>query len=202
MTINPPYWEEAKRELSRKDPVISEIILKYNGEVLTGKSDAYFTIARSIIGQQISVKAADSIWKKLEDKLGEISIPYILNASPLELRETGISATKVGYLKNIAESLENGSLDIKKLHKLSDDQVKSELVRIKGIGPWTAEMFMIFHMQRPDILPIKDIGLIRGIEKLYGKNKSIERVTNNWRPWRTVATWYIWRNLDPVPVCY
>ncbi len=201
-TLTPLYWEKAKRELSKNDPIISEVILKYKGEALTGKNDAYFTLARSIIGQQISVKAADSVWRKLEDLVSEISISSILNANPNDLKNVGISSSKINYLVHIAESINSGSLDINNLYKLPDDNVRKELTKIKGIGPWTAEMFMIFHMQRPDILPIKDIGLIRGIEKLYGKNKSIERVTNNWKPWRTVATWYIWRSLDPVPVIY
>ncbi|MCI5050210.1 MAG: DNA-3-methyladenine glycosylase [Rickettsiales bacterium] len=207
----PHYWEEAKDYLSAKDEVLGRLISKYSGEGLSSRGDAFYTLARSIVGQQISVKAADSVWNKLENelKLQKLSlIPHeFASLSDESLRSCGLSRQKVLYMRNIAQYfIENGSRgDF--LHELDDESAIKSLTTIKGVGRWTAEMFLIFHLLRADIFPVDDIGLIRAIEKYYYDGNNIDKkqafiYRDNWGPYNTVATWYLWRALDPEPVEY
>ena len=197
-------WQLAVEELSRKDSTIEEIISQYSGEKMALRGKPFETLCRSIVGQQISVKAADSVWTKVEDLCnGNINKEKIINLSSEEMRTAGLSKQKITYLKNIATS------DVLTTNwgELSDAEAIDRLCKIKGVGVWTAEMFLIFNLGRPDVLPLADIGLIRGIEKHYYNSeridkKELEKFRTKWSPWCTVATWYLWRSLDPIPVEY
>ena len=197
-------WQLAVEELSRKDSTIEEIISQYSGEKMALRGKPFETLCRSIVGQQISVKAADSVWTKVEDLCnGNINKEEIINLSSEEMRSAGLSKQKITYLKNIATS------DVLTTNwgELSDAEAIDRLCKIKGVGVWTAEMFLIFNLGRPDVLPLADIGLIRGIEKHYYNSeridkKELEKFRTKWSPWCTVATWYMWRSLDPIPVEY
>ena len=197
-------WRIATKRLSETDSIMKNIIETYNGEKMKLRGVAFETLARSIVGQQISVKAADSVWKKLEKLCqSKIGKEKILSLPHDKLKSTGLSNQKAIYLRNIAESdiLET------KWDTISDEKAIEQLCTIKGIGIWTAEMFLIFHLARPNILPLTDIGLIRGIEKNYYdgdkiNKKQLKAFRKKWSPWCTVATWYLWRSLDPIPVEY
>ena len=197
-------WHLAVEELSRRDSTIEEIISQYSGEKMALRGKPFETLCRSIVGQQISVKAADSVWTKVEDLCnGNINKEEIINLSSEEMRSAGLSKQKITYLKNIATS------DVLTTNwgELSDVEAIDRLCKIKGVGVWTAEMFLIFNLGRPDVLPLADIGLIRGIEKHYYNSeridkKELEKFRTKWSPWCTVATWYMWRSLDPIPVEY
>ena len=196
--------EVATKELSRNDPVIMKIIKLYSGDKMQLKNNAFLTLVRSVIGQQISVKAADSVWKKLEELCRDSIEPErIKSFSEDELRSAGLSRSKANYIQNIAKS------DILEVDwsNLDDEEAINLLCKIKGIGRWTAEMFLIFHLARPNILPLGDIGLIKAIELNYNNGEKmskeeLEAYRQKWSPWCTVATWYLWRSLDPIPVNY
>ncbi len=197
-------WEVATKELSRNDPVIMKIIKLYSGDKMQLKNNAFLTLVRSVVGQQISVKAADSVWKKLEELCRDSIEPKrIKSFSEDELRSAGLSRSKVNYIQNIAKS---DILDVN-WSSLDDEEAINLLCKIKGIGRWTAEMFLIFHLARPNILPLGDIGLIKAIELNYNNGEKmtkeeLETYGQKWSPWCTVATWYLWRSLDPIPVNY
>tara|TARA_B100000945_G_scaffold295995_1_gene273943 strand:+ start:102 stop:713 length:612 start_codon:yes stop_codon:yes gene_type:complete len=197
-------WEVATKELSRNDPVIMKIIKLYSGDKMQLKNNAFLTLVRSVVGQQISVKAADSVWRKLEELCkDDIEPEKIKLFSEEELRGAGLSKSKANYIQNIAKS------DILEVNwsNLDDEEAIDLLCKIKGIGIWTAEMFLIFHLARPNILPLGDIGLIKAIELNYNNGEKmskeeLEAYGQKWSPWCTVATWYLWRSLDPIPVNY
>ncbi len=204
---NPDYWDKAKKHLITGDRILGKIITQYHGETLSKRGDAFYTLARSIIGQQISVKAADSVWRRLEEKLGSVTPKNALKASESDLRECGLSASKVRYLHGLAEHFIENETHIKNWTNLSDEEILSELTALNGIGRWTAEMFMIFHLGRPDILPLADLGLQKAIFKHYNNGEKLTlaeifELSKAWKPYRSVATWYLWRSLDPVPVEY
>ena len=203
MAVTPHYWEEAKIYLSGNDRVMGGIISSYGGETLQKKYDPFITLARSITGQQISVKAADSVWNKLEKNLGKITAKNILKCEEDLLRASGYSKQKVSYLKNIAENFANGNISAELLADMDEETAIKELVKLKGVGRWTAEMFLIFHMMKPDVFPIADLGLQKAIKLHYSTEKDgMLKLAEKWRPYCTVATWYLWRSLDPVPVQY
>jgi len=197
-------WEVAAKELSRNDPVIMKIIKLYSGDKMQLKNNAFLTLVRSVVGQQISVKAADSVWKKLEELCRDSIEPErIKSFSENELRSAGLSRSKANYIQNIAKS---NILEVN-WSNLDDEEAINLLCKIKGIGRWTAEMFLIFHLARPNILPLGDIGLIKAIELNYNNGEKmskeeLEAYGQKWSPWCTVATWYLWRSLDPIPVNY
>ena len=205
--MKPAYWEQACLELAGADPVLAELIGRYPGMSLVSRGDAFHTLARSIVGQQISVKAADSVWRRFEAALGEIDSGRILATSTETLRGCGLSARKVEYLCDLASHHQAGRLDPAQWQNWADEAIIDELTSIRGIGRWTAEMFLIFYLLRPDVLPLDDIGLLRAIAEHYhgGERRPRRQVQQQgeiWRPWRSVATWYLWRSLDPVPVEY
>lgn len=174
---------------------------------LTGQGDPFVTLVRAIVAQQISVRAADSIWKRLEETVGDISPKQVTARDEAELHGTGLTRRKASYIRDMAVSFQDGSISPPLWQDRDDEVVIDELLVLRGIGRWTAEMFLIFHLQRPDILPLGDIGLIRACERYYAEGKTlevkeIERLAERWRPWRSVATWYLWRSLDPTPVAY
>lgn len=183
------------------------VMRAHPGIVLTSRGDPFQTLARSIVGQQISVKAADSVWRRLVDAVGMISPDSLIRAGPARLVRCGLSGRKVEYLTHLARHCVGGGLDIDAWRKLHDEEVIARLVEVRGIGRWTAEMFLIFNMLRPDVLPVDDLGVLRAVSQLYYCGEPIPRealveLGRTWAPWRSVATWYLWRSLDPVPVEY
>ena len=201
----PEYWDMAKEELSRKDDVLHEIINEFNDLELVSRGDLFYTLIRSVIGQQISVKAASTVWSRFCERIGDIEPKNILSADIEALRSCGLSQRKAEYVIGISESWSDyDSLEWK---EMSDEEIIQELIKLRGVGKWTAEMILIFTMLRPDVFPIGDIGMIRGIEKSYnsGEKMSIEElyaISEKWKPWRTVACCFMWRTVDPEPVEY
>jgi len=202
----PNYWKDGKNFLSKKDKVLKKIIGKFDGFLKTRK-DPFFSLCRSIVGQQISVKAADAVWMKFEKKIGIINPGNVLKASKQTLRGCGFSRQKIDYLRVLSKAFLDGDLNLKYLNKLSDEEAIKYLIRLKGIGRWTAQMFLIFNLRRKDIFPEKDIGLLKAICKQYKKKYPLSETQiglfkRKWSPYSTIATWYMWRSIDPVPVEY
>lgn len=205
--IRPPYWDDACAALSAADPVMAGIIAEVREEHLRPRHDPFLTLARSIVGQQISVKAADSVWQKVVGRLGGISAEAVAATSETDLLACGLSRQKAKYLASLATHFQDGSIALSAWPDLDDEAVIAALCGVKGIGRWTAEMFLIFHLMRPDVLPLADIGLQRAMRLHYNADSPVDRaammaLAEPWRPWRSVATWYLWRSLDPVPVDY
>jgi DNA-3-methyladenine glycosylase II len=203
----PPYWAEATAALAASDPVIQALIAQYPGVSLGTRGDPFHTLARAIVGQQISVKASDSVWARLVARLGAVTPDAVLAVSPDDLRPCGLSGRKVEYLGDLASRFADGRVRPDRWASLPDDAVMAELVAVRGIGPWTAEMYLIFHEMRPDVFPLDDIGLQQAVAVHYHGGERPRRAAlaafgERWRPWRSVATWYLWRSLDPVPVAY
>jgi DNA-3-methyladenine glycosylase II len=208
---SPPYWDEACRHLGRRDRVLRKLIPKFGDARLQSRGDAFTTLARSVVGQQISVKAAQSVWDRFAQAVGgraERLQPASVLALPLPtLRGAGLSARKAEYLQDLARHFDDGRVHVAQWTAMDDQAIIDELVAIRGIGRWTAEMFLIFHLLRPDVLPVDDLGLLRGISVNYFSGEPVSRaeareVGEAWAPFRSVATWYIWRSLDPLPVDY
>ena len=204
----PAYWNKAKRILSKRDPVLKKIINKFNKGYLTSRKDPFFSLCRTIIGQQISTKAADSIWLKFEIKCNKKIIPNtVLKLTSRSLRNAGLSRQKINYLKNIAKSFKNNSFNMKNLKKMNDNLAIDYITQLKGLGVWSAQMFLMFNLNRPDIFPTKDIGLIRAISKNYKTSyppskRFLNRISKIHSGYRSVFTWYMWRSIDPVDVEY
>ena len=171
------------------------------------REDGFFTLLRAIVGQQISVKAADSVWAKLVKLVKPFTPEALLRKRDTSLRTCGLSGQKVLYAKNVARFFVERNIHADYWNSRTDEEIIAELTSIKGIGIWTAEMFLMFHLTRPDVLPLKDLGLLKAIDRQYGAGKPLKpadylKIAENWRPYRSVATWYLWRSLDPVPVAY
>jgi DNA-3-methyladenine glycosylase II len=203
----PAYWEQATRELAERDAVLRELVGRFQGLALGSRGDAFSTLARSIVGQQISVKAAQSVWDRLAGRLGQVTPESLARCRTPALRGCGLSGQKARYLKDLAARFRDGTLDPAGWHALEDEVLIVELTRVKGIGRWTAEMFLMFHLARPDVLPLADLGLQRAMRLHYNRGRSLsmmrmQSIGAAWAPWRSVATWYLWRSLDPVPVEY
>jgi DNA-3-methyladenine glycosylase II len=206
--IAPDYWEQASRELMKQDRILKKLIPKLGSGFLVTRGDAFNTLARSIVGQQISVAAAQSVWNRvLLVSKNKVSPKNILALSVEELRAAGLSGRKVEYIRDLANHFHSGRLHASQWKDMEDEDVIKELSGIRGIGRWTAEMFLIFNLVRPNILPLDDVGLIKAISLNYFSGEPVSRheareVAANWAPWRTVATWYMWRSIDPIPVEY
>lgn len=206
--VAPEYWEQACTELMKQDRILKKIIPKYGSGFLMTRGDAFTTLARAIVGQQISVAAAQSVWNKVLLALKKKVTPKnILALTVEELRAAGLSGRKVEYIRDLAEHFVSGHLHANQWKGMEDEAIIKELCGIRGIGRWTAEMFLIFNMVRPDILPLDDVGLIKAISLNYFSGEPVSRheareVAANWAPWRTVATWYMWRSIDPTPIEY
>jgi DNA-3-methyladenine glycosylase II len=206
--IAPEYWEQACRELMKQDRILKKLIPKYGSGFLVTRGDAFNTLARSIVGQQISVAAAQSVWNRvLVTAKKKVNPKNILALSVEELRAAGLSGRKVEYIRDLADHFHSGRLHASQWKDMEDESVIKELSDIRGIGRWTAEMFLIFNLVRPNILPLDDVGLIRAISLNYFSGEPVSRheareVAANWAPWRTVATWYMWRSIDPIAVEY
>lgn len=203
----PSYWEQATRDLAARDAVLRELINRFQGLALGSRGDAFSTLARAVVGQQISVKAAQSVWDRLSGRLGTVTPASVSRTRKPTLRGCGLSGQKALYLRDLALRFRDGTLDTSRWPQLDDEALIAELTQVKGIGRWTAEMFLIFYLTRPDVLPLDDLGLQRAIRLHYnrGRPMSARRMRSTgarWAPWRSVATWYLWRSLDPIPVEY
>jgi DNA-3-methyladenine glycosylase II len=207
----PDYWDDACRHLSRRDRVMRKLIPQFGEGRLQSRGDAFTTLARSIVGQQISVKAAQSVWERFAALMPEprhrLKPSSVLALGSDDARGAGLSARKVEYLFDLAHHFEAGTVHVRQWQQMDDEAIIEELVAIRGIGRWTAEMFLIFHLMRPDVLPLDDLGLIKGISVNYFSGEPVSRaeareVGEAWAPYRSVATWYLWRSLDPLPVDY
>ena len=205
--VTPAYWAEACAHLSRKDRVMKKLIPQFGNAILESRGDAFVTLARSIVGQQISVKAAQSVWDRFASLSRKLTPAGVLKLKVDDMRAAGLSARKVEYLVDLALHFDSGAVHVKDWVEMDDEAIIAELVAIRGIGRWTAEMFLIFHLMRPNVLPLDDVGLINGVSRSYFSGEPVSRsdlreVAQAWQPYCTVATWYIWRSLDPQPVAY
>ena len=205
--MKPSYWDRAKRVLARKDPVLGRIMREHPKVFLAKRGEPFMTLARAIVGQQISVKAAQSVWDRFSACVGEVRPESVLSKERPVLRACGLSDRKTEYIADLAQHFADGRIHVHRWRQMSDEEIIAELVEVRGIGRWTAEMFLIFNLLRPDVFPLDDLGLQKGISLAYfaGRKISLGRMRKlgeGWRPWRSVATWYLWRSLDPVPVEY
>jgi DNA-3-methyladenine glycosylase II len=203
----PVYWQQATSELAERDAVLRGLIVRFSGLALASRGDAFSTLARSIVGQQISVKAAQSVWDRLASRLMGVSPASVARARRPTLRSCGLSGQKADYLKGLARKFLDRQLDPTHWVDLGDEALIAELIQVKGIGRWTAEMFLMFHLVRPDVLPVADLGLQRAMRLHYNRGRALsvarmQKIGAVWAPWRSVATWYLWRSLDPIPVEY
>jgi DNA-3-methyladenine glycosylase II len=209
--VTPSYWDEACKHLAKRDRVMKKLIPQFGEARLQSRGDAFTTLARSIVGQQISVKAAQAVWERFAE-LVDAASTKLPPASVAKLkidamRGAGLSARKVEYLRDLATHFNEGTVHVRQWQQMDDEAIIEELVAIRGIGRWTAEMFLIFHLMRPNVLPVDDLGLIKGISVNYFSGEPVTRVEarevgDAWAPYRSVATWYMWRSLDPLPVEY
>ncbi len=205
--MKPEYWERAKRALARRDPVMAGIMRTHPKVFLARRGEAFMTLARAIVGQQISVKAAQSVWDRFAACVGEVTPQNVLSKQRPLLRACGLSDRKTEYIADLAQHFADGAIHVHRWPQMSDEEIIAELVEVRGIGRWTAEMFLIFNLLRPDVFPLDDLGLQKAIRISYCKRRKVSvsamrKLGENWRPWRSVATWYLWRSLDPLPVEY
>ena len=197
----PGYWDDACRHLVKRDRVMKKIIPQFGDARLQSNGDAFTTLARSIVGQQVSTRSAQGVWRKLMaavDRPGADLLPPDAAA----FKGVGLSARKIDYLSDLARHFRDGAVHVGQWHGMDDEVIIEELVAIRGIGRWTAEMFLIFHLLRPNVLPLDDPNLIRGISENYFSGEPVSRAEarelgDGWAPYRSVATWYLWRSLDP-----
>jgi DNA-3-methyladenine glycosylase II len=208
MSKPPAYWDKAKKILSRRDPVLRKIIKKYNKGFLTTRDNPFFSLCRTIVGQQISTKAADSIWLKFEKRCKKRINPHtILKLSSRNLKTAGLSRQKISYLKIIAKAFENKSFNVRKIKKMDDAEAIEYITKLKGLGVWSAEMFLMFNLNRPDIFPTTDIGLLKAISKNYKvsyppSKRLLDKISKLHFGYRTIFTWYMWRSIDSSEVEY
>ena len=207
----PPYWTRAKRALGARDDTMARIITAHPRVALASRGDAFTTLARSIVGQQISVKAAEAVWRRFATCCGDLEPAAVLRRRARTLRACGLSDRKVEYIRDLAQHFASGHVDPARFSEQEDEAIIAELTDIRGIGRWTAEMFLIFNLLRPNVLPLDDLGLLKAVSLNYfdgepmtgkGPRARITELASAWEPWRSVATWYLWRSLDPVPVEY
>jgi DNA-3-methyladenine glycosylase II len=210
-SASPPYWDQACAELAEADPTLKALITEHRADVLTGSGDAFQTLVNAIVGQQISVAAAAGIWGRLTQAYPGLDPDSLTSAPVDDLRSVGLSRRKAEYIRGVAAAFAEGHIDAESWDSLDDDQIRVELTALRGVGPWTADMLLIFHARRPDVLPLGDIGLVNAAARLYGwddtndlsaRRDRLSEHAERWRPWRTVATWFVWRDLDAEPVIY
>jgi DNA-3-methyladenine glycosylase II len=199
--ITPVFWEAACKHLVKKDRVMRRLIPQLGNVCLQAQGDAFGTLARSILGQQISAASAQVVWERFSGLIHEMTPANVLRLKVDDMRGAGISARKVDYLVDLALHFQSDSLHVKAWDSMPDNAIIEELTTIRGIGRWTAEMFLIFYLMRPNVLPLDDAGLIKGISQNYFSGECVSRsdareVAVAWSPYCSVATWYIWRSLD------
>jgi DNA-3-methyladenine glycosylase II len=205
--MKPEYWDRAKRALARRDPVMGAIMRRHPKVFMMRRGEPFMTLARAIVGQQISVKAAQSVWDRLVACVGEVTPESVLLKERPVLRACGLSDRKTEYIADLAQHFADGRIHVHRWPQMGDEEIIAELVEVRGIGRWTAEMFLIFNLLRPDVFPLDDLGLQKAICLSYYRKKKVSlaamrKLGESWRPWRSVATWYLWRSLDPLPVEY
>ncbi|HEY9530753.1 MAG TPA: DNA-3-methyladenine glycosylase [Burkholderiales bacterium] len=205
--VKPNYWDRAKRSLARRDPVMGEIMRRHPKVFMMRRGEPFMTLARAIVGQQISVKAAQSVWNRFAGCVGEVTPANVLLKERPLLRACGLSDRKTEYIADLAQHFADGRIHVHRWPQMTDEEIIAELVEVRGIGRWTAEMFLMFNLLRPDVFPLDDLGLQKGIRLAYFRKRAVSLRTmrhlgEGWRPWRSVATWYLWRSLDPLPVEY
>ncbi|CAH2892975.1 MULTISPECIES: DNA-3-methyladenine glycosylase family protein [Paraburkholderia] len=203
----PDYWDKACADLVKRDRILKKLIPKFGPVHLLSRGDPFVTLARSVVGQQISVASAQAVWAKVAAACPKLVPQQFIKLGQEKLTACGLSRRKAEYVLDLAQHFVSGALHVGKWRSMEDEAVIAELTQIRGIGRWTAEMFLIFNLSRPDVLPLDDLGLIRAISVNYFSGEPVTRseareVAANWEPWRTVATWYMWRSLDPLPVDY
>jgi DNA-3-methyladenine glycosylase II len=199
--VTPDYWGEATRHLAKRDRALAKLIRKHPPAVSGSRGDAFQTLARAIVGQQISTKAADSIWARFEQCVGRVTPANVVAQEAQALRACGFSGQKVSYVKDLASRFAAGEVRPRRWSRMEDEAIIEELVAVKGIGRWTVEMYLMFHLMRPNVLPVGDLGLQRAMERTYNKGKALTRdqmraLGEPWDPYRSVATWYLWRSLE------
>jgi DNA-3-methyladenine glycosylase II len=206
--MKPEYWDRAKRALARKDPVMAALIRRHRKVFLVRRGEPFMTLARAICGQQISVKAAQSVWNRVTLCLEERITPEAVIATRRKkLRACGLSDRKTEYIADLAQHFVDGKIHQRRWPRMDDEAIIAELTDVRGIGRWTAEMFLMFNLLRPDVFPLDDLGVRKGICVNYFKGRKVSlgrmrKLGESWRPWRSVATWYLWRSLEPIPVEY
>ena len=205
--FTPDYWTQACQHLIKKDRVMKRLIPLFGDACLQSRGDAFVTLARSIVGQQISVKAAQTVWDRFSALPKKMTPANVLKLKVDDMRAAGLSVRKVEYIVDLSLHFSSKQVLESQWAIMEDDAIIEELVAIRGIGRWTAEMFLMFYLMRPNVLPLDDVGLINGISRNYFSGEPVSRsdareVAQAWQPYCTVATWYIWRSLDPVPVAY
>jgi len=205
--MKPEYWDRAKRTLARRDPVLGAIMRAHPKVFMARRGEPFLTLARAICGQQISVKAAQSVWERVCICVGTVAPATVLARKRPLLRACGLSDRKVEYIADLAQHFADGKIHVHRWPEMSDEEIIAELTEVRGIGRWTAEMFLMFNLLRPDVFPLGDLGLQKALQVSYHAGRKISLKTmktrgETWRPWRSVATWYLWRSLDPVPVEY
>jgi DNA-3-methyladenine glycosylase II len=202
-SMTPKYWPEAKVHLSKRDPVLRKLIKAYPDAELGGRGDAFQTLARSIVGQQISVKAAQSVWARFAECAGTVDAKTIAALPDASIRGCGFSGMKVSYVKDLARHFDTGLIKPKRWARMEDEAIIEDLIQVRGIGRWSVEMFLIFHLMRPNVLPVDDLGLRRAMERAYNGGEPLTKaemreIGKRFDPYGSVATWYLWRSLDPV----
>jgi DNA-3-methyladenine glycosylase II len=205
--VKPEYWDRARRALARRDDVLARIMRRHPRVHLVARGEPFQTLARAIVGQQISVKAAQSVWNRVLQVAPGMTPAEVLALTRPRLRACGLSDRKTEYIADLAQHFADGALHVQRWPAMDDEAVIAELVAVRGIGRWTAEMFLMFNLLRPDVLPLGDLGLLKAVRVAYFKGRKvpltrIRKLGLAWHPWRSVATWYLWRSLDPVPVEY
>ena len=199
--MTPEYWSEATRHLAKADPVLRKLIRKFPEADIKLRGDAFQSLARAIVGQQISVKAAKSIWARFEECVGKVTAANVVARQAADLRGCGFSGQKVSYVKDLAVRFHSGEVKPRRWKAMGDEAIIEELVAVKGIGRWTAEMFLMFHLVRPNVLPVDDLGLQRAMERSYNNGRALSKdrmrkIGAPWAPWCSVGTWYMWRSLE------
>jgi DNA-3-methyladenine glycosylase II len=207
VSIRPEYWQRAKRVLARRDPVLARVMRARPRIALESRGDPFQTLARSIVGQQISVKAAQSVWNRLAAAVPAMAPAAVAGLRLRRLRACGLSSRKSEYLRDLARQFVDGAIRVERWPDMDDEAVIAELVQVRGIGRWTAEMLLMFSLLRPDVLPVDDLGLRRAAGLLYFDGADVDvgelrALGERWAPWRSVATWYLWRSLEATPVAY
>jgi DNA-3-methyladenine glycosylase II len=205
---NPAYWQDSLQYLTSADKTLGDVISQHKDYSITARGEAYETLLRAIVGQQISVKAAASVWNKIVDLIKIIEPNKVLSTSKEKLKLCGLSKQKTQYILNISEHFKiNNIIDDTYWEERTYLSVYEELITIKGIGPWTAEMFGMFYLLEKDIFPLKDVGILRAMYQLYNNGERIDidkivKISDTWKPYRSVACWFLWKSIDSEEVLY
>ncbi len=207
VNVIPDYWERARADLCKRDRILRRIIPQYEGLHLISRGDPFVTLSRAIVGQQISVRAAEAVWQRLSETCPRMTPATMAKLANVEIAACGLTKRKAEYLLDLAAHFNTDRIHVASWEGMEDEAIIGELTAIRGIGRWTAEMFLIFNLLRPNVFPVDDAGLLKAISVHYFSGEPVSRseareVGANWEPWRSVGTWYMWRSLDPVPVEY